>query len=252
MPFVSIIVVTYQAEKFVARTLESIERQIDKGFELVVIDGNSNDQTMPILRKYKYLIDILVSEPDKGIYDAMNKGIRLANGRFLWFINAGDEIADEHTLGNIHSACLAETDLIYGDALLVNSEGVARGTRSALTPHKLHENIDWRALKYGMLVCHQSLLVSKEIAPNYMLNNLSADLDWEINSFKRADSPLYLSFSLSKYLEGGISNQRLGRSLWDRFKVLHSHFGLWENLKSHGHILFRGLKLIASNRGKYW
>jgi hypothetical protein len=134
----------------------------------------------------------------------------------------------------------------------VNEKGQIRGLRSVLTPHKLKQNITWNNMRFGMLVCHQSLLVAKALAPNFILNNLSADIDWEIESFKKAKKTLFLEEPICKYLEGGVSNQQLYKSLSDRFKVLSSHFGLIPTLLNHSAILVRGIKKIITSGGKYW
>lgn len=252
MPKVSIITVTYNAEKVLERTIKSVLAQTSQDFEYIIVDGDSKDGTKAICNKYEKYIDIFSSEKDKGIYDAMNKGLRLANGDFVWFMNAGDEIANSQTLANIFSQVSTETDLVYGDALFVNDKGIARGLRSELTPHKLRNNISWKDLSLGMLVCHQSLLVHKNIAPNYIMDNLSADVDWEIKSFKASKNQVFINEPLSRYLEGGVSNQQLEKSLKDRFIVLKEHFGLIPTLLNHLIILLRGLKKIWSNKGKYW
>ncbi|KPM49335.1 glycosyltransferase family 2 protein [Jiulongibacter sediminis] len=252
MALITIITITYNAEKVLERTLQSIAKQECKNFEYLLIDGQSKDGTLQLANKYRGLITSIVSEKDNGIYDAMNKGLAMAKGEFVWFMNAGDEIADESTMckiiANIHSDC----DLIYGDAWFVNESGEIRGKRSDLTPHKLKANMTWKDLKYGMLVCHQSLIVRRSIAPAYIENNLSADIDWEIKSFKKAKKAVFLNYPIAKYLEGGISNQNLTKSLIDRYNVLKNHFGFFPNIYNHLVVLFRGIFKIAQNRGKYW
>ncbi|MGR3809225.1 glycosyltransferase family 2 protein [Jiulongibacter sp. NS-SX5] len=252
MTKISIITITYNAQNVILRTLQSIENQTCKDFEYIIIDGASSDDTLKIINQYEHLITKQVSEPDKGIYDAMNKGLKLASGDFVWFMNAGDEIAEPNTVCLLNETINKEIDLIYGDSLFVNENGEPRGLRSKLTPHRLRSSLKWTDLKYGMMVCHQSLLVRRTIATNYMENNLSADVDWEINAFKNSRMAVFINQPLSKYLEGGISNQNLKRSLIDRYLVLQKHFGLLPNLWNHLIILFRGLFKIASNKGKYW
>jgi glycosyltransferase involved in cell wall biosynthesis len=252
MALISIITVTFNAEKFLERTLLSIQKQTLKDFEVLVIDGKSTDNTLTIARKYDSLIATVISEKDNGIYDAMNKGLDLAKGDFVWFINAGDEIADEHVVQKIAERTDDSIDLIYGDSLLVDLSGKVKGKRSELTPHRLKQNINWKDLKYGMLVSHQSLLVRKKIAPHYKTDNLSADVDWEINAFKAAQKTLFLEFPLSRFLEGGVSNRHLKRSLKDRYLVLQDHFGWFSNFINHLYILFRGMTLVLKRRRKYW
>lgn len=254
MPFLSIITITYNAEKFIGRTIASVNQQVFKDFEYLLIDGNSTDKTLEIAGENAGLFDKIVSEPDKGLYDAMNKGLGLATGDYVWFVNAGDEIAAADITKKLHEITATQKpDVIYGETLFTNNEGEVLGKRSDLTPHKLPEVLTWKKMKLGMLVCHQSFVVRREIAPLYIENNLSADIDWEISSLKASKKTVLFDGVLSKYLIGGISNQQLKKSLIDRFLVLKKHFGFFATLSAHVQILARGVKKIIKNKGeKYW
>jgi glycosyltransferase involved in cell wall biosynthesis len=249
---ITIITITYNAEQFLERTIQSILAQTDQDFEYIIIDGKSKDGTLQIAEKYKNRVNKLISEPDKGLYDAMNKGLKNASGDFVWFMNAGDEINDKETVSRIAQSVTQQTDILYGDTYFVNNEGEIQGLRSEITPHRLPKNLKWQDMKLGMLVCHQAFIARKSIAPLYMKNNLSADVDWEIECLKRAKEVKYLDFVVAKYLTGGVSNQQLKRSLTDRYEVLKKHFGLMGAISAHIQILFRGVGLILKNRGKYW
>jgi glycosyltransferase involved in cell wall biosynthesis len=248
----SIITITYNAEQFLERTIQSILAQTDQDFEYIIIDGKSKDGTLQIAEKYKNRVNQLISEPDKGLYDAMNKGLKTATGDFVWFMNAGDEINDKETVSRIAQSVTEQTDVLYADTYFVNNEGKIEGLRSEITPHRLPKNLTWQDMKLGMLVCHQAFIARKSIAPLFMENNLSADIDWEIECLKRAREVTYLDFVVAKYLIGGISNKQLKRSLLDRYEVLKKHFGLLGAITAHVQILFRGVKLIVKNKGRYW
>lgn len=97
-PKFSIITVTYNAEKVLEDTIQSIVTQSYKNVEYIIVDGGSTDGTLTIVNKYKEHIHTIVSEPDKGLYDAMNKGIKLATGDYLCFLNAGDGLHEDDTL----------------------------------------------------------------------------------------------------------------------------------------------------------
>ncbi len=254
MPFLSIITITFNAEKFLGRTIASVEQQVFKDFEYLLIDGNSTDKTLEIAQKSRNLFSKIVSEPDKGLYDAMNKGLKLATGDYVWFMNAGDEIATADITKKLYEITTTQKpDVIYGETLFTNNEGEVLGKRSELTPHKLPEELTWEKMKLGMLVCHQSFIVRREIAPFYIKNNLSADIDWEISSLKASQKTVFYNGILSKYLIGGISNQQLKKSLTDRFSVLKKHFGLYATLSAHVQIIARGAEKIIKNKGeKYW
>ncbi|MFB0945581.1 MAG: glycosyltransferase family 2 protein [Spirosomataceae bacterium] len=254
MSFLTIITITYNAEEFIGRTIASINQQVSKNFEYLLIDGNSKDKTLEIVNKHAHLFSKIVSEPDKGLYDAMNKGLQNATGEYVWFMNAGDEItAPEITKKLFQLIQKEKPDVIYGETLFTTNSGKILGKRSDLTPHKLPEDLTWKKMKLGMLVCHQSFIVRREIAPSYMKDNLSADIDWEIRSLKASAKTVRFDGVLANYLIGGISNQQLKKSLFDRFLVLKNHFGLIGTLAAHGQILIRGIKKMAGNNGKkYW
>ena len=97
----SIVTVVFNGENYLERTIKSIVNQTYKNVEYIIIDGNSKDGTLAIIDKYKENISYWISEPDKGIYDAMNKSLDLITGDFVWFINAGDEIHDNKTIENL-------------------------------------------------------------------------------------------------------------------------------------------------------
>ena len=252
----SIITITYNAEQFLERTIQSILAQTDQDFEYIIVDGKSKDGTLQIASTYKNRVNQLISEPDKGLYDAMNKGLKVATGDFVWFMNAGDEINDKEAVSRMKNVAResfpVNIDILYGDTYFVNNEGEIQGLRSEITPHRLPKDLKWQDMKLGMLVCHQSFIARKSIAPFYMENNLSADVDWEIECLKRAKEVKYLNFIVAKYLMGGISNKQLKRSLLDRYEVLKKHFGLMGAISAHVQILFRGIGLTVRKRGKYW
>ncbi len=250
----TIITITYNAERFLERTILSILKakqnlhELTEGFgealknypiEYLVIDGGSKDGTIGIIEKYRNDITRSVSEPDGGLYDAMNKGLAMASGKYIWFLNAGDEVHDEQVLNRLFENFKNDADVYYSDALFVNDNGSAVGLRSQVTPHSLPQNLKWQDMALGMKVCHQAFIVRRAIAPKYDINNLSADIDWEIECLKASTKTLYLDFVLCKYLTGGLSVQKHRQSLIDRFKVLHKHFGLLPTVWNHVKIFWR-------------
>jgi glycosyltransferase involved in cell wall biosynthesis len=250
----SIITITYNAEKYLTRTLESIVNQSRQDFEYLIIDGKSKDGTLLIAAAYDARINQIISEPDQGLYDAMNKGLALATGDFVWFMNAGDEICEIDAVAKIYQLIDAQPkiDVLYGDTYFVEEDGNIQGLRSEITPHRLPRNLQWQDMNLGMLVCHQAFIARKSIAPLYLTTNLSADVDWEIECLKKARKIQFLDFVVAKYLVGGISNKQLKRSLLDRYDVLKKHFGLLGVIQSHILITIRGIKMIIQKRGKYW
>ncbi|GAB4027255.1 glycosyltransferase family 2 protein [Spirosoma koreense] len=245
MPTVSIITITYNAERFLERTIQSVVHQQATDYEYIVIDGASTDSTPDIIRRYEQYITHWVSEPDQGLYDAMNKGLHRARGQYVWFMNAGDELYDPQTLPTLLASISAtQADVYYSDALFVRDNGNRRtgtpiGLRSQVTPHTLPEHLTWQDMALGMKVCHQAFIPKRTLAPDYLTTNLSADLDWEIRCLKAAATIECLPFVLCKYLMGGLSVQQHRRSLIDRFRVLVTHFGLFVTIRNHLRIAVR-------------
>ncbi|HWV30321.1 MAG TPA: glycosyltransferase family 2 protein [Dyadobacter sp.] len=254
-PLLTIITVTFQAEKFLGRTLDSVGKALSvvknsTQLEYLIIDGGSKDQTLAIAERYHFISKI-ISEKDKGLYDAMNKGLRLASGKYVWFLNAGDEAFGIQTLHDLLSSFETGADIYYSDAMMVREDGTEVGLRSHFTPHTLPAKLHWQDFALGMKVCHQAFIARKDIAPLYEYENLSADIDWEIECLKRAETVQFLPFTLCRYLLGGLSVKNHRRSLTDRYKVLRKHFGLIPTLFNHLRIFWRGYWFARKN-GKYW
>ena len=127
MPALSIITVCYNEAARIALTCESIVKQTFQCFEWIVIDGGSTDGTLEILKQYATRINYFVSEKDRGIYHAMNKGIIQAHGTYLLFLNGGDYFYESETLAKVFaSGKTLEQDIYYGDILLEKSDGFKR------------------------------------------------------------------------------------------------------------------------------
>lgn len=246
-PTVSIITITYNAGRFLERTIQSLLMQQATDYEHIIIDGASKDDTLAIIKRHENHITNWISEPDRGLYDAMNKGLHRATGQYVWFMNAGDELHDSQTLSNLLERIKAsDADVYYSDALFVRDDGTPVGLRSQVTPHTLPQHLTWEDMALGMKVCHQAFVAKRTIAPAYQTDNLSADLDWEICCLKAAQKVEFLPFILCKYLIGGLSVQQHRRSLIDRFKILTMHFGLLNTLMNHARIVWRA-KQVKNN-----
>jgi glycosyltransferase involved in cell wall biosynthesis len=254
MPILTIVTITYNAEKYLDRTLKSVQKalhEVNPDFvEYLIIDGGSKDGTLTIASEYGFITRI-VSERDRGLYDAMNKGLNLATGKYVWFLNAGDEIYDQQVLSELNQNFKSYADIYYSDAMFVRDNGSEVGLRSKFTPHQLPSDLKWHDFATGMKVCHQAFIVKKSIAPQYDISNLSADIDWEISCLKNSQNTQQLHYILCKYLLGGTSVQNHRRSLLDRFSVLRKHFGLVPTIFNHIFIFWRGFWFARKN-GKYW
>jgi glycosyltransferase involved in cell wall biosynthesis len=235
---VSVITVVYQAEALIERTLRSIDSQdMRERVQIVLVDGASKDNTVQIARSRMNKTDILISESDKGIYDAMNKGLKAAQGEYVIFINAGDELYESTTLSQMLGTS-NHADLYYGETAIVDESGTFKGSRR-LTPPK---NLNRRSMQFGMCVSHQSILAKRVLCPEYDLAyKISADIDWTIRLLDQCQTTCYVDAFVSKFLEGGVSSARRKQGLKERWTILSHHFGTINNILNHGWILIRFL-----------
>jgi glycosyltransferase involved in cell wall biosynthesis len=250
-PRVSIITVVYNGRDQMEKTIISVLDQSYPNIQFLIFDGGSEDGTVDIIRRYGNRIGFWKSEPDLGLYDAMNKGIEVASGDYLWFINAGDEIYDRKTLENILGSSEPPADVYYGDTEMIDPGGKSIGLRSRVTAHALPESLGWHDMQRGMAVCHQSFIVRRAIAPAYDLSyRYCADIDWIIRCLKASRRVVNTHAVLSRFETGGVSKRRHGASLRDRFRVLQRHFGVGRNLVNHLVILSRaGARLLWGRSG---
>lgn len=231
----SIITIVYNNVRDIEYTLLSVLKQTYTDIEYIIIDGASTDGTMNIIEKYKNHIHKVVSEKDKGIYDAMNKGLNLATGDYVLFLNSGDELYDENTLQTVIEKG-NNADIIYGETKLVDENRQIIGDRR----HKAPAFFTWKSFQYGMNICHQAIYVKRSIAPTYDLQyQLSADIDWVIRAAKKAKTTQNVNTYVARYLVGGMSQKRHQQSLKERYAIFKKHYGTLRNIWNHGIITLR-------------
>lgn len=236
-PTISIITICYNAETTISRTLRSVASQTYPHIEYLVIDGASRDGTLSVVSELAPSAKVF-SERDKGIYDAMNKGLARATGDYVWFLNAGDALPSETTVAElVGEACHATLpDIIYGDCMLIDAEDRELGLRRLRPPHDL----SWRSFADGMLVCHQSFVAKRSICPSYdMRYRLSSDVDWCIRVMKEAKTYHHTERVLSLYLSEGATTANHRKSLCERFDVMRRHYGLLTTIYKHISFLFQ-------------
>jgi len=239
---ISIITVTYNAANLLEKTLKSVAEQSHNAIEYIVVDGASKDDTLQVIKRNEHKVDKWISEPDRGIYDAMNKGLKMASGDFVMFLNAGDFFYQKDTLVRVMAQVTELTDILYGETMLVNENYEAIGTRSNKTTRKLPKKLDWTSFQEGMTVCHQSFIARRTVAPPYILNNLAADIDWCIHCLKNSRTILNANQIIAAYLVGGTSQKQKFPSLIDRFKVMNKHYGFFKTIGLHLKFVFRAVK----------
>ena len=239
---ISIITVTYNAASVLQRTLDSVKGQSCQQIEHLIIDGASKDDTISMVEAYKaqcpYEV-VVLSEPDKGLYDAMNKGLRLATGDYLVFLNAGDTLHANDTLETIVSSLQTvnkQPGVIYGDTAITDGEGKFLYLRRLRPPKQL----SWKSFRQGMLVCHQAFYALTAIAkdiPYDLCYRYSADVDWCIKVMKEAerrDLPLVNTHAVvANYLEEGQTTIHRRAALKERFDVMRHHYGLISTVFMH-------------------
>ncbi|MCB9987731.1 MAG: glycosyltransferase [Rhodospirillales bacterium] len=214
----SIITVTRNNLEGLQKTHRSLIPQTCRDFEWIIIDGASTDGTADYL---KNLPEGWVSEPDNGIYDAMNKGITRAQGDYLLFLNAGDQLATVHTLARIREALKSRKPaLIYGDALEERP-----GESPALKPARPHKKAAW-----GLFTHHQAMLYNRAAIGErrYDLSyKIAADYDFTLRVLKAsAGDALYVSLPVCLFEAGGLSQQRTRLARSEQFTIRKATLGL--------------------------
>ena len=250
-PFVSIVTVVYNSEKYLQKTIDSIKNQTDTDFEYIIIDGGSKDSTLEIIKRNNSYIDFWISENDKGIYDAMNKGIKYATGKYIWFINSGDEIFNVNTLEIIKNKKI-NADVFYGESQLIAEDGKFLGTRSELSTRKLPNILTWKSLQYGMSVSHQSIIFKKALIPLFNIQyKCSSDIDWVIAGLRQSKMIINTNNTLSKYLVGGFSIVN-GKRCWkERFNIFSKHYGFTKTVINHLFIVGRFISFKVRGKKNY-
>lgn len=212
-PLISIITVVFNGEKFLEETIQSVINQTYDNVEYIIIDGGSSDGTVDIIKKYEDKIDYWVSEKDKGIYDAMNKGIDAASGEWINFMNGGDGFHADDVLNKIFSQNeLKNIDVVYGN-------------HNVIYPHKTRiakagkiEDI-WK----GSQFCHQSAFVSADAhkANKFNLSNrIGADFEFFYTLHKKKMSFKHIDIIVANYSAGGVSDIKRVDSIVGRWNVV--------------------------------
>lgn len=244
---ISVITITYNAARSLQRTLDSVAAQDYRDIEHLIVDGASTDGTLPMAWRYqeKSTYPVVVqSEPDGGLYDAMNKGLRLASGDYLVFLNAGDALHSSGTLATVAAAAAGRPAVVYGDTAIPDTEG--RFLR--LRTHRPPRVLTWRSFKQGMLVCHQAFYVRSDIARRITYNlqyRHSADVDWCIRVMKEAERqglPLVNTNAvIADFEEGGDTTQHHRDSLQERYRVMAAHYGQVQTFLLHCWFVLRAI-----------
>lgn len=258
---ITYVTITFNAAKVLQRTLDSVLQQDYPNIVHLIIDGASTDDTLKLVDDYiarsnaaenGHRIQV-TSEPDKGIYDAMNKGLRSLDGDYVCFLNAGDFLPAADTVSKIAEAATnthhqtPNTQLpavMYGDTDIVDGEGRFLHHRRLSPP----EHLTWKSFRQGMLVCHQAFYARTDFAiatPYDMQYRYSADVDWCIRVMKAAEKEniplLNLKMVVANYTEEGQTTLHHRESLWERYRVMEHHYGRIQTCLLHVWFVIRAL-----------
>lgn len=251
----SIITCTYNAESVLQRTLDSVLEQTYSHVEHIIVDGASTDATLNMVEAYRQKSDAedwchevrVKSEPDRGLYDAMNKGIQRATGQYVLFLNAGDTFPSADTL-ELVAESVGEGEeppaVLYGDTDVVDDDGRFLRHRRLSPPHRL----TWRSFMKGMLVCHQAFYARTDLAkvtPYDLHYRFSADVDWCIRIMRlarRRRLPMRnVGAVVVNFLDGGMTTTNHRASLKERFHVMAHHYGFVPTVLMHVWFVIRSL-----------
>ncbi len=215
---ISIVTVCFNSAKTIEQTIKSVINQSYKNIEYIVIDGGSTDGTLDIIKKYEQYISYWVSEPDKGIYDAMNKGISVATGDLIAFINS-DDWYDENAM--LHFAKAYQTrkaDVLYGDIIYINEDGTEQ--------YESNQNLDLNKMLYTNKLCHQGICVRTELMKIHQFDltyKIVSDYDFLLKIFIAGASFAYVgNFLIAYFRRSGVSTSYITDAVTEMAKIANN------------------------------
>jgi glycosyltransferase involved in cell wall biosynthesis len=211
-PFFSIITVVFNRAKTIEAAITSLQSQSYKNYEHIIIDGGSSDGTLEILSKYKSENTVVVSEADQGIYDAINKGIGLAQGNYIGLLHSDDFYPSNTSLADVYT-CLENKDFdaIYGDAKYL------RAGHSSILRYYRSNDFSYQNLRYGVMLAHTTLFVKRSIFNKVGVYDnsykIAGDFEFICRLFKENIQAYYLPKTLMMMTVGGISNANIANRI---------------------------------------
>ena len=224
-PIITIITVSYNAKSIIEETILSVINQTYPNIEYIVIDGGSTDGTIDIIKKYENKITQWISEPDKGIYDAMNKGINLATGEWINFMNCGDSFCNENTLELFINKIEDNNkyDIVYGNTIINCTIG-----KYKVLPEKL-EN-----LSIHMPFCHQSTFVQTKLAqkrPFDLQYKYVADYNFFYHAYQNRNTFKYIDLTIANYqIDEGYSASNMNKCIIEAHKINNKKLSTFNKL----------------------
>jgi glycosyltransferase involved in cell wall biosynthesis len=201
MAFFTVITINLNNREGLRRTMESVRMQAFSDYEYLVVDGVSNDGSLEVIDEYHNIVAKKLVEKDKGVYDAMNKGLALATGEYIVFLNSGDEFKSATTLSEIHEGC-ADKDFVYCDVEVFNEDNHRIRTHPS--------ELSTRFLLTGM-ICHQAIFAKRTLFEKTGsfsdAHKIYGDYDWLLRAIKKQNATTkHIPKVLVRYEEIGLSN----------------------------------------------
>lgn len=197
----TIVTIVLNGEETIKKTIESVINQTYKNkIEYIVIDGMSKDNTINIINEYQNTIDILISEKDKGLFDAMNKAVSIASGKWIYFLNSGDVLLNNQIIENIFNKDVDDFDVVYGNIIIdMNKRGLV-----SIKPKNIKQ------IKYKMILCHQAsfvktILLKSKVEPFEIKYKYAADYQLFRNLYFSKSNFKYLDLDVALYDTNGQS-----------------------------------------------
>ena len=237
-PLISIITVTYNAESSIERTINSVLNQDFKNYEFIIVDGNSQDRTLSIINTYRDEISEVLVERDNGIYDAMNKGLKLANGKFVTFLNSGDYYVNRQVLNIVSKQLNDNFKLVYGDSILYLENNSYKEELKA-------KKICSKSIKRDFPVCHQSIFANRSLAKMYDLKyKIKGDYKWLIDILNNIDEAEIsrVDIPIVNYNKDGMSHKYYFLNLRELIALHYREFGVKRVLLNIDIYIYRTLR----------
>lgn len=237
-PLISIITVTYNVEKTIRQTLDSVLTQSFTDFEYIVIDGKSTDKTVEIVNEFRPQLAHFVSELDKSLYDAINKGIAQAKGKWIYCIQGDDVFVSKDSLAEVAKYLITtDADVVYGDANMTLDYGV-KSSRNGQPMDTL-----WKSMPFS----HQAMFVCANIAKKYPYDTqyrLAADYDLVYKLYKNGCKFEYVPVTVAVFSGGGRSDKQRMRGLKEVLKIKQNYDkNVWHIVLHRGHMLKSAVRL---------
>lgn len=230
-PLVTVVTVVFNGEEFIEGTILSVINQNYKNIEYIVIDGGSMDRTIGIIKQYESHIHYWVSEKDRGIFDAMNKGIDAATGEWISFMNAGDTFSSNSSVADVFSLDHNNSTVIYGDVNVIYPK-----FRRLVKAKMISE------IPKGMPFCHQSTFVKASFHKKNKFNiknPIAADMEFLMSAYSSDFKFNYLPFSISNISSGGLSDTK-------RIETILAWWKVSVGLGSSKHLALHYMALIST------